>query len=453
MSERLSPSEALRQALHMGVGVLAFGLADLGFVGSLGLLGFFVVFNAWLWPRFLGGRRVWRDNQGYDPGVVLYPTVLFVLLLLTRRLDIVAAVWGLLAIGDGAATVCGRLYGQGRPLPWNTTKSWPGFFGFLLFGGVAASIVLVWTNHRLLALGEIDTVRPAALLVSGGFLAALVGALVESQAQDLDDNLTAPPLAALFLLPWLETAAFWHGPPLGTLLLDFALGLGANVVLSVLAYRAGSIDRSGAIAGTAVGTVIFACLGWRGFLMLGLFFVLGSAATKVGWGRKEAAGQAQEHGGRRSARNALANVTVPAALAFFALTVGEPHLRTTCTVAFVAAFAAAAADTLSSELGQLWGRRTVMVTNLRPAPPGVDGAISLEGTLVGVGGSLILALGAVTVGLTAPASIPVVVLAGTVGNLLDSVLGATLERRGWLDNEGVNFLNTLGGALVVFALA
>ena len=40
---------------------------------------------------------------------------------------------------------------------------------------------------------------------------------------------------------------------------------------------------------------------------------------------------------------------------------------------------------------------------------------------------------------------------GVFGLLFDSLLGATLERRGWINNDTVNFLSTASAA--VFALA
>jgi len=39
---------------------------------------------------------------------------------------------------------------------------------------------------------------------------------------------------------------------------------------------------------------------------------------------------------------------------------------------------------------------------------------------------------------------------GVFGLLFDSVLGATLEERGWLNNDAVNFLST--GSAAAFAL-
>ena len=446
----LSGAELLRKALHLGVGLLAFALADLGLLGSALLLAGLSVFNLWIWPH-LGGRRVWREARGRrDVGIALYPTVLLALLLLTRRLDVVAAVWGLLAVGDGSATLVGRAWGGRAPLSWNPRKSWPGLLAHGLLGSLGAAGLLVWTRWRLdpSSLASPEELSPLALWLAAAVAAAWLAAAVESLPLGLDDNLTTPPLAALFLLAALETGPFWVGfdTTLAVSLAQaFVLALGVNLALALTAWRVGSIDVSGVVSGTVLGTVIATALGWSGFTLLLVFFVLGSVATRVGWSTKVARGLAEGNRGRRGAKNALANVSVPAVLACFALTTPHGELF---RLAFAAAFAAAAADTSSSELGQIWGRRPRMLTTLRPAEPGVDGAISLEGTLAGIAAAAILALVGAMAGLYGiePMPIALVVAAGLFGTLFDSLLGATLERRALLDNEAVNFLAILGAA-------
>jgi uncharacterized protein (TIGR00297 family) len=130
---------------------------------------------------------------------------------------------------------------------------------------------------------------------------------------------------------------------------------------------------------------------------------------------------------------------------------GRPML-----IALVAALAEATADTVSSEMGEVLGGEPVLLTTLRRVPAGTDGAISLAGTLAGCAGAAVIALIAVIIlpvswmeGLAATA-------AGVFGLFFDSLLGATLERRGWLNNDAVNFLSTcaaaLCGALICAAL-
>ena len=115
-------------------------------------------------------------------------------------------------------------------------------------------------------------------------------------------------------------------------------------------------------------------------------------------------------------------------------------------------FAAATADTLASELGNVYGRRYYHILTLRPDARGLNGVVSLEGTALGLAGSAVLAAAYCLGGGDGWRAFGWLLAAGTAGNLLDSVLGATLERRGWLGNNAVNFLNTLTGALVAGGL-
>ncbi|HSL84990.1 MAG TPA: DUF92 domain-containing protein [Thermoanaerobaculia bacterium] len=235
-----------------------------------------------------------------------------------------------------------------------------------------------------------------------------------------------------------------------------AVGAGLSLALAGAAWAARALTVSGVLAAVLVGTSGWVGLGWRGFLVLAAFFVLASGLTRLGYRRKAAAGlaegQAEGRGGRRTASQVLANggvAGVAAPLAAFAPESVVPLLA----VAFAAAFAAAAADTASTEVGQLLRRRTLLVTTLRPVPPGTDGGVSLPGTAAALGATLLVAGLGGAVGLYGPAGALAAAAGGFLGALADSLLGASLERRGYLDNDRVNLLATLSGALLGALLA
>ncbi|HEV8120267.1 MAG TPA: DUF92 domain-containing protein, partial [Candidatus Polarisedimenticolia bacterium] len=221
-------------------------------------------------------------------------------------------------------------------------------------------------------------------------------------------------------------------------------GLAVNIALAILFTALGSVDRSGAMTGVALGTVTWACGGGRAFAVMAAFFLLGTGATQLGRRRKERLGVAQEHKGARSARHALANCGVAAYLAVLMATATAPALY---AMAFVCAYATAAFDTVSSEIGQAWGGRPVMITTLRRVEIGTDGALTLLGTVSGLLAAMAIGFLAVRLGLITPGLQTPVAVAAFVGSTADSLLGATLERRGLLDNDAVNFSNTLIGAL------
>jgi uncharacterized protein (TIGR00297 family) len=439
----LSRQELARKLVHVGVGGIAFAVGPLGFRGALACALAAVVHNAFLFPLY-GGRRLWREHEaarGLAPGIVLYPiTVTLLVLLFRARLEVAAAAWGILAFGDGMATIVGRTLGRSNPLPWNRAKSWAGALAYALFGGAGAFALLLWTAPGVYTPGF-------ALAI--GFATASFAAWLESQPQGLDDNFGVPLVAALLLWCLTLTVGGWGVVATGAFAARAAIGLAVNLALAAGALALGGVSLSGALAGILLGTTLWAFLGPPGFLLLFVFFALGTAATRFGYERKAAARLAQEAGGRRGAKNALAKSSVPALAAIFAATSGHSELF---ALAAAGAFAAAAADTCSSEIGQVVGGRTYLVTTLRAVPRGTEGAVSLEGTLAGTAAALAVGGAGAAGGLFGPGGALVAAVAGLAASLGESFLGATLERRGLLDNEAVNFLNSLAGALAAAGL-
>jgi uncharacterized protein (TIGR00297 family) len=220
-----------------------------------------------------------------------------------------------------------------------------------------------------------------------------------------------------------------------------------TAAFAALAYALGMVSRSGALGGFLVGTIVYACLGPRGFAVLALFVVGGSILTRLGYRSKQRAGTAQEHGGRRGARNALANCAVAVLCAILARATGSDLF----TVAYVASLGAAFADTSESEVGQLFGRTPRLITTLRKVPPGTDGAISLPGTLAGIAAACLTATLALALGLLeSPTTALLIVSAAFLGTVADSLLGECYPGIG---NEATNVICTLVAAVLAPILA
>ena len=179
-------------------------------------------------------------------------------------------------------------------------------------------------------------------------------------------------------------------------------------------------------------------------------FLLAFAATRFRRGRKERIGLAESRRGRAASQvaanmgvAALAGVAMPAHLPLLS----SPHSRA-LIVPLIAALAEAAADTVSSEVGQAIGGVPVLITTLKRLPPGTDGAVSFPGTVAGSLAAAVLVLTAMPTLHLDPGQATVAWTAAICGLFADSIIGATLERRGWLNNDAVNFLSTAIAALL-----
>jgi uncharacterized protein (TIGR00297 family) len=197
------------------------------------------------------------------------------------------------------------------------------------------------------------------------------------------------------------------------------------------------VTTTGAIAGAAVCFVLYACCGAGAFAVLGSVFVLTWGATRLGYQRKQRLGLAERRSGRKASQ-VTANLAISgtcAAVYFYTHRCGF-------LVGMVAALAEAAADTVSSEIGQASGHVARLITTWEKVPAGTDGGISWEGTAAGIGAAGIICLICQGVGLLPWRSAIAAAGAGVIGMLADSCLGALLERRQKLNNDLVNLCST-----------
>ena len=222
--------------------------------------------------------------------------------------------------------------------------------------------------------------------------------------------------------------------------------LGVGMFLSVKARK---LTEAGALTGGLLGLCIFLGAGFTGLAMLGTFFILGSVASSWRINYKISLGLAEENKGRRKASQAVANAGI--AGLFGLLSWLYPGKAELFRLMLAASFASAAADTMSSELGNVYGKRFYNILTFQLDSRGLNGVVSVEGTLLGLVGSLLIGI-LYGIGFHWNWNILLIIVAGTIGNLTDSVLGATLERRHLLSNDLVNFLNTAVAALVAFVL-
>lgn len=434
-------NETLRKSLHIAFGFGAFTLKWLPWYAAAGVCVVAILGN-WLVLHRVVGRGVARHERGFDAGIMLYPVMVLLLIVVFRdRLHYAAIGWAILAFGDGVATLAGKSL-RIASLPWNRDKSWGGFLACFLAGAIAGTAVAYWMDYR----------APIVVLI-----AALAAAITESLPLRVDDNVTVPIAAATALvIGGIEvTSAYSVWPSTVPWLI-------VNGVLALAGYSARSVNFSGALGGWFLGTILILGAGWPMYVALLAFFVIGTVTTKLGYARKAKLGLAQEGGGRRGFSHAFSNVGVAAicAIAVSRLSRVDESPFEWMMLAYlmgIASLATAAADTTASEIGQWIGRRAFLPLTLRRVAVGTEGAISIEGTLAGVVGGFLVALAAVAAlhyGLDldpGAIAIALVTACAFLGSYLESIAGSWNRKRISLVPNGVlNFFNTAAGALLMY---
>lgn len=218
---------------------------------------------------------------------------------------------------------------------------------------------------------------------------------------------------------------------------------------AILSVASRKLDALAGLTGFLTALLIYAGAGNAGILSLAAFFVLATIATSLGLRKKQKLGTVEKNKGKRTSGQVLANAGVAAICGVLMIVL--PRFRELLQLMLVASLASATADTLSSELGNIYGRNYYNILTGKPDQQGLDGVVSLEGTVIGIAGAFFIALlHAATRG--SLNYIVVVVVAGAAGNVVDSVLGASLERKHFIGNNVVNFLNTAAGAITAAIL-
>ena len=217
------------------------------------------------------------------------------------------------------------------------------------------------------------------------------------------------------------------------MLLKLILGFLLAVLISLAAARAHSLSRSGAWGALLEGTIIFGLGGWQWAVLLLAFFISSSTLTRLFGKKKAALNEKFDKGGTRDIGQVLANGAVAS------IFVGVHFFIPTAVwtwVAFAASLAAVNADTWATELGVLNPAEPRLITSGKPVERGTSGGISFFGMLAATGGAAFISIFAALLGNSATGSgtlpAPILIfaistLAGVIGSLFDSLLGATVQ--------------------------
>ena len=232
------------------------------------------------------------------------------------------------------------------------------------------------------------------------------------------------------------------------------------------------LTPAGQLHGWLLGVIIWGSLGWQGYTVVMFYFLVGSGVTRIGKAQKEAEGIAEKRSGARGPENVWGSALTATlcAVAVLALSIFpdtgkmpvpqdailpvSQDVISFLLLGYAASFGTKLSDTCASEIGKAYGKHTFLITTLQPVPRGTEGAVSLEGTIAGIVGSILIALVSWAVGVIDLTGIVFCVVAAFIATNIESVIGATVQSKfEWLTNEVVNFFNTLIGAIAAIVLA
>ncbi|KAJ8469759.1 hypothetical protein ONZ45_g16783 [Pleurotus djamor] len=222
--------------------------------------------------------------------------------------------------------------------------------------------------------------------------------------------------------------------------------------LSIHGLRKRSLSPSGAVAAFVVGWLMMNVKVYVVGVSLIVFYLTGSKATKYGKSKKRLLEDGYEEAGYRTGWQVLCN-SIWALLASIAWTVAfvpdayvtvvskllGNGLSRTLLMAVLGHFACCLGDTLASELGILSHSQPILITTLKPVPPGTNGGISLGGTLASIIGGIIIGLTfsvslilqnshcATNASSLVTSTVIWGAIAGGGGSMVDSFLGATIQ--------------------------
>jgi uncharacterized protein (TIGR00297 family) len=255
-----------------------------------------------------------------------------------------------------------------------------------------------------------------------------------------------------------------------------------SAIIVGLAFWRGSLSGSGAAGALLVGTLTFGLGGWQWGVLLGIFFVSSSMLSHFKESEKRAAAEKFDKGHRRDIGQVFANGGLGSFLALLSVVVPGGVVATDVWFfLFVGVMATVTADTWATELGTLSKKPPRLITTGRVVEVGTSGGVSPLGTLVSLAGGLLIGLVA---GLLTPFPLLATAVAGALGglsgSLVDSLLGATVQRIyycdvcrkdterklhkcgtqtrplrgwGWINNDLVNALSSIVGGLVAVAFS
>jgi uncharacterized protein (TIGR00297 family) len=461
--------EFSRKLVHIFVGVLMF-FSPIMLESSRPLVIialFFLIFN------FVAVKKGWLKGMHGERetyGTVYYPLSFLILVLLcweNYKIILIASMM-ILAIGDALAAIVGESIK--KPHQYILVREQKSFEGSITMFFVSTLITaLVLNYYPFNSVFAFDSTISAVWI---SVMTGIIAAAAEALSSKGSDNLTVPIFVAIFLYFML------HHSTQGNVQLTFGIILAA--IVASISLKAQFLDKSGAVATFLLAAVIFGSGGCKWILPILLFFVLSSLLSKLGSEEKIGYDTMFEKGSKRDYAQVMANGGVAAGVMICYMFYQKPILY----IFYLASIAAAMADTWATEIGTLSKQQPRLFSTFKKVAPGTSGGVTFAGLIGAILGAFLIALCAWQF-LDNPATndIPIILfgitISGFLASLFDSLLGATIQVQyqcpichkttekkihcegvlaqpvsgfRWMNNDMVNFLNTLSALLFIYIL-
>ena len=232
----------------------------------------------------------------------------------------------------------------------------------------------------------------------------------------------------------------------------FVSGFCINFILIYLFCRVPLMTKTGWISAGVLGSILWGCLSWQGWLSVVFYLLFGSLVTKIGYKFKRQKGIAEKRGGRRGPENVLGSAATGL---FFAVMVKLNFANLLFyQIGFAASFAAKLADTFGSEIGKRFGENTYLITSFRKVDRGTEGGVSLEGTIASALGAIVMSSTMLTLSIiTTNHQFVIVSISGFLATICESIIGAKFQEKYKLSNELVNAIQTsIASTIAIFIL-
>ncbi|MCR8540005.1 MAG: TIGR00297 family protein [Prochlorococcus marinus CUG1439] len=233
---------------------------------------------------------------------------------------------------------------------------------------------------------------------------------------------------------------------------QFFIGFCINFILIYIFCKIPLMTKGGWISAGILGTILWGCLSWQGWMSVVIYLLFGALVTKIGFKFKKERGIAEKRGGRRGPENVWGSAATGLFLAM--MTKFNPANVLFFKIGFAASFAAKLADTFGSEIGKRFGKDTYLITSLKKVDRGTEGGISIEGTLASFLGSIFMTFVMLRLSIISTIShFIIVAVSGFLATLSESIIGAKFQNKYKLSNEMVNAIQTsIASIFAIFSL-